>query len=114
MEKRKITIVILIVIILIAAFLFFTISKSPLLSSIAVYAGLLFLIVGSYFLFRDNKIFFFTVLGFIFMLGRYLTFYFFFETYPRIAVFIIQIFVFLGIISFGIAIFKMVKEFLKK
>jgi hypothetical protein len=114
MDKRKITIIILIAIILSAAFLLFEISKSPLLNSIAVYAGLLFLIGGSYFLFRDNKIFLFTVLGFIFILGRYLTFYLFLKPYPKISFFVIQLFVFLGIISFGIAIFIMFKELQKK
>ena len=114
MKKEVIIIVIFFAIILNAAFINFVISKSPLLNFIATFAGLVFLIVGSYFLFRNNKIFFFIVSGFIFMGARYVTFYFFSKPYPKISFFVFELLVFLGIISFGIAGFKLFKELLKK
>jgi len=65
-------------------------------------------------LFDDDKIFLFTLLGFILMFGRYLTVYLFLKPYPEISFFVLIIFVVLGMISFGIAIFKIFKELLEK
>ena len=115
MGKREIIIVVSVAIVISAAFLISIIFKSQQLNSIVILCGgAAFLTAGSYFLFDDDKIFLFTLLGFILMFGRYLTVYLFLKPYPEISFFVLIIFVVLGMISFGIAIFKIFKELLEK